>query len=92
MTRLPMGLLVMLSVGAIDLSIHGTPGLDDEVYRYVTRDHTQRQRLAGDRWQGVALEVGSVLIGALDDAALAAVLHLEEAERPLYDVPLGRLP
>jgi len=130
----------------IDLLIHGTPGLDDGVYRYGPRDHALKQRLAGDRrqgvheavfqqtsvlaapvvmvvsavmtrtaarygprteryvhmeaghaaqnvaLQGVALEVGSVLIGAFDDAALAAVLHLHEAERPLYVVPLGRLP
>ena len=130
----------------IDLLIHGTPGLDDGVYRYIPRDHALRQRLTGDRrqgvheaalqqaavlaapvvmvisavmtrtearygpraeryvhmeaghaaqnvsLQGVALEVGSVVIGAFDDAALAAALQLDEAERPLYVVPLGRLP
>jgi len=39
--------------------------------------------------QAEALGMGSVAIGAFDDAAVARVLELAEAEKPLYLVPVG---
>ena len=130
----------------IDLLIHGTPGLEDGVYRYLPSEHALQQRISGDQrhavheaalrqpailsaplvmviasvtertaarygaraeryvhmeaghaaqnvsLQGVALNVGSVVIGAFDDAALAAALDLDPREEPLYVVPLGFVP
>ena len=42
--------------------------------------------------QGVALEVGTVAVGAFDDDGVARVLELARGERPLYLLPLGQLP
>lgn len=42
--------------------------------------------------QGVALEVGTVAVGAFDDDGVARVLELARGERPLYLLPLGKLP
>ncbi len=42
--------------------------------------------------QGVALEVGTVVVGAFDDDGVASVLRLARGERPLYLLPLGQLP
>jgi len=33
----------------VDLLLHGVPGLDDGVYRYLPAEHALRRRLAGDR-------------------------------------------
>jgi nitroreductase len=40
--------------------------------------------------QAVALDLGSVPIGAFDDAGVAEVLQLAQRERVLYILPLGR--
>jgi SagB-type dehydrogenase family enzyme len=42
--------------------------------------------------QAVALDLGSVPIGAFDDADVAHTLQLTQSERPLYILPLGRPP
>ena len=42
--------------------------------------------------QGVALEVGTVVVGAFDDDGVASVLQLARGEQPLYLLPLGHLP
>ncbi len=39
--------------------------------------------------QAVALDLGTVVIGAFDDDALAAALQLDDGERPLYLMTLG---
>ncbi len=39
--------------------------------------------------QGVALNIGTVVIGAFDDDGVADVLQLEDGEHPLYIMPLG---
>ena len=41
--------------------------------------------------QAVALEVGTVVVGAFDDDDVARVLELDRGERPLYLLPLGQL-
>jgi len=38
--------------------------------------------------QGVALDLGTVAIGAFDDAGVKRVAHL--SEQPLYLLPIGR--
>jgi len=40
--------------------------------------------------QAVALGLGSVAVGAFDDAAVAKVLNLPNGEVPLYLIPIGR--
>ncbi|AGA34641.1 SagB-type dehydrogenase domain protein [Thioalkalivibrio nitratireducens DSM 14787] len=40
--------------------------------------------------QGVALDIGTVVIGAFHDREVTAVLELREGEQPLYILPLGR--
>jgi SagB-type dehydrogenase family enzyme len=40
--------------------------------------------------QAVALDLGSVPIGAFDDADIAHILQLSQSERPLYILPIGR--
>jgi SagB-type dehydrogenase family enzyme len=40
--------------------------------------------------QAVALDLGSVPIGAFDDADVADIVQLTQSERPLYILPLGR--
>lgn len=40
--------------------------------------------------QAVALDLGSVPIGAFDDDDVAQLLGLDQGERPLYILPLGR--
>lgn len=39
--------------------------------------------------QGVALGLGSLVIGAFDDAAVARVLHLPPGEQPVVLMPIG---
>ena len=40
--------------------------------------------------QGVALDLGTVAIGAFDEAGVKRVAHLSEHEQPLYLLPIGR--
>jgi SagB-type dehydrogenase family enzyme len=40
--------------------------------------------------QSVALDLGSVVIGAFQDNAVARILRLRSDERPLYLIPVGR--
>jgi SagB-type dehydrogenase family enzyme len=40
--------------------------------------------------QGVALGIGSVVIGAFQDREVSRVLQLAEGEHPLYIMPLGK--
>ncbi|MCX7944897.1 MAG: SagB/ThcOx family dehydrogenase [Deltaproteobacteria bacterium] len=40
--------------------------------------------------QGVALNIGSVLVGAFDDEKLLRVLELGKGEIPLYIIPMGK--
>ncbi len=42
--------------------------------------------------QAVAMGMGSVPIGAFDDAMIARLLHLQSSEIPLYLVSVGRSP
>ena len=40
--------------------------------------------------QGMALDIGTVVIGAFDDDGVREVLQLDEGEHPLYIMPLGK--
>ncbi len=40
--------------------------------------------------QAVALNLGTVVIGAFEDDGVSAVLRLPDQERPLYLLPVGR--
>lgn len=40
--------------------------------------------------QATALGLGAVVVGAFDDAGVAALLNLPSGEAPLYIIPLGR--
>jgi SagB-type dehydrogenase family enzyme len=40
--------------------------------------------------QVVGLDLGTVVIGAFDDAGVKRVAHLSENEQPLYLLPIGR--
>jgi SagB-type dehydrogenase family enzyme len=40
--------------------------------------------------QAVSLDLGTVAIGAFDDAGVKRVAHLSEHEQPLYLLPIGR--
>jgi len=40
--------------------------------------------------QGVALDIGTVVIGAFDDHGVSDVLQLDDGEHPLYIMPLGK--
>mgnify|MGYP000599893496 CR=1 FL=1 len=42
--------------------------------------------------QAVALGLGTVAVGAFDDAEVSRVLGLAKSEEPLYIMPVGRLP
>lgn len=41
--------------------------------------------------QGVAMDVGTVVIGAFQDEGLSRVMELENGEHPLYIMPLGKI-
>jgi len=41
--------------------------------------------------QGVALDVGTVVIGAFQDEGVSRVMELEDGEHPLYIMPLGKI-
>lgn len=41
--------------------------------------------------QATALDLGTVAVGAFDDAAVSRIVHLDETERPLYIYPVGPL-
>ncbi|MFO8062295.1 MAG: SagB/ThcOx family dehydrogenase [bacterium] len=41
--------------------------------------------------QAVALNIGTVAIGAFDDVKLAEVINLSDSETPLYIMPLGKV-
>jgi SagB-type dehydrogenase family enzyme len=40
--------------------------------------------------QAVALNVGTVVMGAFDDEGVKKVLHMKQREQPLYIIPVGR--
>lgn len=40
--------------------------------------------------QAVALGLGTVAVGAFDDASVAGELHLERGEKPVYLLPIGK--
>lgn len=83
-----LGAPVVMLVSALVARTAAHYGPRAERYVHMEAGHaTQNVAL-----QGVALGVGSVVIGTFDDAALAAAMHLSEGEQPLYLVPLGRLP
>jgi SagB-type dehydrogenase family enzyme len=42
--------------------------------------------------QGVALGIGTVIIGAFNDEGVKSVLQLPEVEHPLGIMPLGKMP
>ncbi|MGQ9543172.1 MAG: SagB/ThcOx family dehydrogenase [Candidatus Bathyarchaeia archaeon] len=42
--------------------------------------------------QAVALNLGAVTVGAFHDERVGSILNLPEGERPLYIIPVGRLP
>ncbi len=41
--------------------------------------------------QGVALDIGTVVIGAFQDDGVSDVLQLADGEHPLYIMPLGKI-
>ena len=41
--------------------------------------------------QAVALELGTVVVGAFDDSKVRKILHADADESPLYIIPVGRL-
>jgi nitroreductase len=42
--------------------------------------------------QGIALGIGTVIIGAFNDEGVKSVLQLPEDEHPLAIMPLGKMP
>ena len=42
--------------------------------------------------QGVALDIGTVVIGAFSDQGVQEVLQLDDGEHPLYIMPVGKMP
>ena len=83
-----LGAPVVMLVSAVMARTAAHYGSRAERYVHMEAGHaTQNVAL-----QGVALRVGSVVIGTFDDAALAAAMHLSAGEQPLYLVPLGRVP
>ena len=62
--------------------------------RYGARSHRYIYMEAGHIGQNVhlaaeSLGLGTVMVGAFDDAELAKVLHLPEGHEPLYVLPIG---
>lgn len=60
----------------------------DRALRYM---HMESGHVAQNVYlQGVALDIGTVVIGAFDDDGVREVLELDEGEHPLYIMPLGK--
>jgi len=79
--------------GAIDLVF--SAAYERTTAKYGYRGHQYAHMEAGHASQNVylqaaALELGTVAVGAFDDAAVSGVLQLPEAETPLYIMPVGR--
>ena len=41
--------------------------------------------------QAVALNIGTVVMGAFDDEGVKKILHMKQREQPLYIIPVGRM-
>jgi nitroreductase len=66
-------------------------GLPTAVYRYRPGQHQLVKVLDGGVREAVALDLGSVVIGAFRDDGIKRVVRLEADEQPLYLIAVGRL-
>lgn len=76
--------LVFSAVVARTIGKYGKRGV-----RYVYMDHGHAAQNVS--LQAVALDLGTVVIGAFDDDALGRVMSLSSEEEPLSIMPVGRL-
>lgn len=76
-------LLVITSVNERTTSVYGQRGMR---YIYMEAGHSAQNISL----QGVALGIGSVLVGAFDDSKVSNALSLKRGEMPLYIIPIGK--
>ena len=79
---------VVMVLSAVLARTEGRYGERAERYVHMEAGHAAQNVYL----QAVALEIGTVVVGAFDDDGVASVLQLERGEHPLYLLPLGRLP
>lgn len=79
---------VVMVLSAVLARTEGRYGERAERYVHMEAGHAAQNVYL----QAVALEIGTVVVGAFDDDGIASVLQLERGEQPLYLLPLGRLP
>lgn len=79
---------VVMVLSAVLARTEGRYGERAERYVHMEAGHAAQNVYL----QAVALEIGTVVVGAFDDDGVASVLQLERGEQPLYLLPLGRLP
>ena len=63
-------------------------GLRGERYVHVEAGHAAQNLLL----QAAALGLGATPVGAFNDAEVSHLLHLPGSEKPLYIIPVGRIP
>ncbi len=77
------GIIVITAIVERTVSVYGERGMR---YIYMEAGHAAENLSL----QGVALNIGSVLVGAFDDLRVIKALSLSKGEIPLYIIPIGK--
>lgn len=76
----------LIAFGAVEARTTRKYGNRGIPYAYIEVGHTAQNVFL----QAEALGLGAAVVGAFDDAAVAAVLQMPKEEKPLYLMPVGK--
>jgi SagB-type dehydrogenase family enzyme len=74
-------------IAAVYERITRTYGIRGEIYVHQETGHAAQNI----QLQAVALELGTVVIGAFDDEKIKTILNMPEKETPMYIIPAGKI-
>ncbi|MDP3483518.1 MAG: SagB/ThcOx family dehydrogenase [Sulfuricella sp.] len=76
----------LIAFGAVEARITRKYGQRGNLYVHIEVGHAAQNVFL----QAEALGLGAAVVGAFDDAAVAAVLQMPKEEKPLYLMPVGK--